>query len=130
MTNPDNRDDRPSSLHHLIPIRLRGLDDHSGGNTTLMVARDRLPHELDDFRGEKGHQGRVLDPERPVPADPHVREPGSFELLGEDTLRQGTRHSPGPGALIVGDLRRQLALDREIGHRDATSRPEQPKHLR
>jgi hypothetical protein len=109
---------------------LHRLDDHGRGDTILMIGRDRSPHELDDFRGEERHQSRVLDPERPVPAYPHVRESGSFELLGEDTLRQGPRHSPGPGALIVGNLWRELALHGEIGHADPASGLEQPEHLR
>src|SRR4029453_18621626 len=119
-----------SSLHHLIPVGLRGLDDHSSGNTILLVGREHPPHDLDDFGAKERHQSRIIDPKRPVPADPHVREPGSFELLGEDTLRQGPRHSPGPCALIVRDLWGQLALDREIRHADPTSRPEQSEHLR
>src|SRR6266545_4271841 len=123
-------DCRPSSRHHPTQAGLDGLDDHGRGNTILMVDRDRPPHDLDDLVREERHQGGILDPERPASADPHVHEPGSLELLGEDTLRQGSRHSPGPGALIVSYLRRQLAVDREIGHADPASRPEQPKHLR
>ena len=122
LRSQDNRDDR-RSLHHPTPVGLRSLDDHSGGNTISIVSRDGPSHDLDDFRGEERHQGRILDPERLVPADPHVREPGSFELLGEDTLRQGTRHSPGPGALIAGDLWGQLPLDREIRHASTATPP-------
>jgi hypothetical protein len=49
-----------------------------------------------------------------VTTEPDVPEPRSLELLGEDTLRQGARHSPGPRALVVRHLRRQVALDRQV----------------
>ena len=58
----------------------------------------------DHLVGEQRVQGGLVDARRPVATDPHVGEPGSPELLGEDTLRQGPGHSPGPGALVVRDL--------------------------
>src|SRR6266545_5083529 len=88
LDGPNHRDYRPSSLHHPTLAGLDGLDDHGSGNTILMVEGDRPPHDLDDLVREQRHQGGILDPERPVPADPHAHEPGSFKLLGEDTLRQ------------------------------------------
>jgi hypothetical protein len=95
----------------------------------MVVDRDRPSHDLDHLGSEEGKHGRIRDPERCVPADPHVREPRSFELLGEDTLRQSTRYSAGPGALVVGDLRGELALDREVGHTDPAPRPEHTEDL-
>jgi hypothetical protein len=78
----------------LFPPTLRGrpasLYDHCGGDVVVMLNRDRASHELDDFLRKERKHGRVRDSERSVPADPHICEPGSCKLLGEDTLRQGS----------------------------------------
>jgi len=79
---------------------------------------DRLPHESDHVIREEGIQGGLVDARRPVPPDPYVDESASPELLGEDTLRQGTGHSPGPCTLVVCDLGGELTLNRQIGKRD------------
>ena len=106
-----------------------GLHDHTSGHVVLVVGRDRSPHDLDQLGREQRVLRRVIDPVRLVTADPDVNETRSLELLGEDTLRQGTRHSAGPRALVVGHLRRQLALDGEIGERDPSAGPEDAEDL-
>jgi len=106
---------QPSRLCRPLP-RFAGLDDHPGGHVVLAVGGDGLPHDLDDLGGEQRIQGGLVDPERLVTSDPDVGESCPLQFAGEDTLRHRPRHSPGPGALIVGHLRRQLTLHGQISH--------------
>jgi hypothetical protein len=94
--------------------RLSGLHDHADGDAVLPVGRDEPAHQLDELRGEQRVERSLLDAVRHPLADPDIGESGSLELRGEGTLRQGTRHSPGPGGITRHDLRREIVLDGEI----------------
>src|SRR5438477_3774294 len=87
----------------------------------MLLGRQRRTHEGDHAFREQGVLRRFVDACRPVPTEPHIHEPCSPELVGEDTLRQGASYSPSPSALIVRDLGRELTVDGEIGKRDPTT---------
>src|SRR5262245_60900971 len=105
-----------------VVARLASLHDHGRSDVVMLLRRKSGSHQGYHAVREQRVLGRLVDARWAVPTDPHIHEPCSPELVGEDTLRQGTSHSPCPGALIVGDLWRELPLDGEIGEGDPAPR--------
>jgi len=81
----------------------------------MLLRRQRRTHQGDHAFREQRILRRFVDARRPVPTEPHIHETRSAELGGEDTLRQGTSHSPSPSALIVRDLGWELTVEGQVG---------------
>lgn len=71
---------------------------------------DEATHELDQVVVEQGVVRGLIDAERDSFDDLDVAEADSFQFRDEDTLRQGSRYSAGPGRRVYQHLRRQISL--------------------
>jgi hypothetical protein len=94
-----------------------------------MVGVDGLPHQLDDLPTEQWIQSRIVDPEGLVPTNPQVNKPRPLEFRGEGTLRHGSRHSPRPGAWVIGYLRGQVSFEGEVGDTNTATGSKDAKYL-
>lgn len=56
-----------------------------------------LAHQLDEIRAEQGIPGCLVEPERVALHHLYIYEPDPFQFVDEDTLRQSSGYSTGPG---------------------------------
>lgn len=82
----------------------------------LSLVRYQTTHQIDQVGREQRILSGLLEPEAVTLQNFDVLEPNSLQFQDEDTLRQGSGHSPGPCGGVSQDLGRQLGLvDREVG---------------
>jgi hypothetical protein len=107
------------------------LDDDAGCHLALTVDRNQLAHEVDEVGREERIVGGTLQGEREALGHLDIGETHSVQLRDEDTLRQGSGYSPGPGGGMRQDFGRDVVLDdREIGDRESAPRAEHAGRLR
>lgn len=107
-----------------------GGDDHAGGDLVLLFRWDQLAHQGYQVRGEERVAGSAVQSEREPLADVDRREPDSLQFGDEDTLRQGSGYSTGPGGGMSEDLWGYVVFDdRQVGDTQSPSRLQHPERL-